>query len=133
MAVMIDEMVSRFIQEPPKRPVSETFCYQHVLEWDDMKMMKIDPAFYMERLKRRVANELADAILEHGSFFEMPSHFELMRGTPIRMELTINDRGRYERMIPIARDEAKREGVEIGAERVKKAIPYGFELGQYYE
>ena len=118
--------------EVPKRPVSEVFTYQHVLDYHDIEMVRRDPKF-IERIKKMMARELADHICEKCQVFEIPSMADLYHGLPIRMELTINDRGAYENWIPNERREAHTNGVKVGADRVRKSIPYGFEIDSYYE
>ena len=59
--------------------------------------------------------------------------YQLLQGYPIRMELTINDRGCYEHIVPMAKSEGRREGIKAGKDEVKRTIPYGFEPEQYYE
>jgi len=126
------DRVAELMYEPPKRPIAETFTYQHILDWMELERLRDDKGF-VRYLKRHMAHSLADMIIEKCQLFQMPEMYELARGTPIRMELTINDRGAYENIIPHERDVAKREGVKIGAERVEKSLPYGFELNQFYE
>lgn len=132
MARLAKDMIAELIYEPPKRPISETFFYQHVLDWMELESLKRDKG-YVRALKRRMAHSLAEMIVEKCQLFQMPEMHELRDGTPIRMQLTVNDRGAYENIIPRERAEAKREGVKIGAERVEKSLPYGFEPNQFYE
>lgn len=120
------------VREIPKRPKSEVFAYRHVLDRFDLERMKNDPEF-LRYLKGRMARSLADHIVEVCQLFEPPAGSDLMRGHPIQMECTINDRGSYENWIPVERDRARVEGVKIGAKRVRDSIPYGFEPGMYYE
>lgn len=117
---------------PNGQPVSEVFCYQHVLDRLELELLSRDPTF-IKVIKGRASRELADHIIEKCHLFEIPSFVELRGGVPVRMELTINDRGAYENLIPRERADARKEGIDIGASRVTKSIPYGFEPNAYYE
>ena len=136
MARLIKDVMEEVFCESPKPPVTETFTYQHLV--DDLEMMEIrrDPG-YVESIKRQMTHALAAFIINKCQLFQMTKMHDLERGIPIRMELTINDRGAYENIIPRERADAKREGIkvgiEVGIERVKRSMPYGFELDQYYE
>ncbi len=117
-----------FIQEIPKRPKSEVFAYEHRIDPMEFRHMKDAPG-YMEHLKRRMARSLADHIVEVCQLFEPPDVWDVERGLPIRMECTINDRGRYENWLPLERDEGRKEG----RKRAIESLPYGIEPGLYYE
>lgn len=132
MARVMKTMMGDVVYQEPKRPKTEVFVYQHVLDPFEVERLRHRPEF-VESLKRMMAHKLADRILETCQVFEIPEFRALERGVPIRMELTINDRGTYENWIPRERDAAKREGFRVAVEEVRKSTPYGFELDQYYE
>lgn len=136
MARLIKDVMEEVFCESPKPPVTETFTYQHLVDDLEIRELRRNPG-YVESVKRQMANALVDFIIKKCQLFQMPKMHDLERGIPIRMELTINDRGAYENIIPRERADAKREGIkvgiEVGIERVKRSMPYGFELDQYYE
>ena len=132
MARLVNTMMGDVIYQEPKRPKTEVFVYQHVLDPFEVECLRHRPEF-VESLKRMMAHKLADHILETCQVFEIPEFRALERGVPIRMELTINDRGTFENARYAIEDAAKRQGVKTGIESVKKSMPYGFELDQYYE
>ena len=132
MARPIKDMVAQMIYEVPKRPKSQVFTYRHVLDEFELREIRHRPN-YVSHLKRRMANELADHIVKECQLFQMFDMADLYRGVPIQMELTINDRGSYENFLPIVKHEARKEGVRVGSDAVKRTIPYGFEPEQYYE
>ena len=114
--------------EVPKPKISETFVYQHVLDPYELELLRRDPSF-AEVLKRNMARALAEHIFKQCQVFEVPSHGDLMRGRPLRMEMTINDRGTYERWMPIERDQARREE----RKRVMDSLPYGMNPTEFWE
>ena len=132
MARLIDTMMGDVFYEEPKRPKTEVFSYEHRLDPYELEATRHRNDFKVW-LKRRMANELAEHIIDKCQLFRMPDMRDLERGIPIRMELTINDRGTFENARYAIEDAAKRQGVKTGIESVKKSMPYGFELDQYYE
>ena len=136
MARLIKDVMYEVFRESPKPPVTETFTYQHLVDDLEIRELRRNPG-YVESIKRQMTHALVDFIIKKCQLFQMPKMHDLERGIPIRMELTINDRGAYENIIPRERADAKREGIkvgiEVGIERVKRSMPYGFELDQYYE
>ena len=132
MTRLMKDFVAEMLYEPPKRAEPKVFCYRHVLDPLEMRMVQ-DGARYIEQLKRRAAHALADHIFTECQFFQIPEMRELMQGYPIQMELTINDRGSYEHIVPMAKHEGRKEGIRAGKDEVKRTIPYGFEPEQYYE
>ena len=136
MARLIKDVMEEVFCESPKPPVTETFTYQHLVDDLEIREIRRNPG-YVESIKPQMTHALVDFIIKKCQLFQMPKMHDLERGIPIRMELTINDRGAYENIIPRERADAKREGIkvgiEVGIERVKMSLPYGFELDQYYE
>lgn len=118
----------RIVHEPPKRAISETFVYQHVLDPYELELLRREPEF-AEVLKRNMARALADHIFKQCQLFEMPDYSDLQMGRPLRMELTINDRGTYEHWIPVERDRARREE----RTRVLESLPYGVNPTEFWE
>lgn len=118
--------------EPPKRPVVERFAYRHVLDEFELEALRRDPDFKMV-LKRHMARALADAIVDKCQLFELGSYGDLYRGVPIQMEVVINDRGAHENMLPYARDEGRREGVQQGVKRTLESLPHGIDPTRVWE
>lgn len=132
MARLIKDVMEEVFCESPKPPVTETFTYQHLVDDLEIRELRRNPG-YVESIKRQMTHALVDFIIKKCQLFQMPKMHDLERGIPIRMELTINDRGTYENALPRAREKAFREGVKSGADEVIKSLPHGFEPDQYYE
>lgn len=113
-----------FKQRPLKRPVSERFAYRHVLDRYELEMLKHDPDF-KEYLKRRMAEAIAQMMVEKCELFEMPDIASVHRGVPIQMEVTVNDRGAYEHLLPQEREHGRQTGIEEGKQRMLESLPYG--------
>ena len=134
MARLMKDFVAEMLYEPPKRAEPKVFVYQRVLDRNELEYLRrgleVD---YVKYIKRDMARALADHIFKECQVFQIPGMQELMQGYPIRMELTINDRGTYENLIPQAERVARSVGIKAGKDEVKRTIPYGFEPEQYYE
>ncbi len=134
MGRLMKDVVAQMLYEPPKRAEPKLFVYQRVLDKHELRHLRpggeID---YIQYIKRDMADKLADHIFRECQMFQIPGVPELVQGYPIRMELTINDRGTYENLIPHAERVARSVGVKAGKDEVKRTIPYGFEPEQYYE
>lgn len=134
MARLMKDFVAEMLYEPPKRAEPKVFVYQRVLDRNELRHLKTGSEVdYIQYIKREMAHKLADHIFKECQVFQIPEVQELMQGYPIRMELTINDRGTYENLIPQAERVARSAGVKAGKDEVKRTIPYGFEPEQYYE
>lgn len=134
MARSMKDFVAEMLYEPPKRAEPKVFVYQRVLDRDELKHLRRGAEVdYIQYIKREMAHKLADHIFKECQVFQIPGMRELMAGYPIRMELTINDRGTYENLIPHAERVARSKGIKAGATAVMRTIPYGFEPEQYYE
>lgn len=136
MARLIKDVMEEVFCESPKPPVTETFTYQHLVDDLEIRELRRNPG-YVESIKRQMAHALVDFIINKCQLFQMPKMHDLERGIPIRMELTINDRGTYENALPRAREKAFQEGlkmgIEMGIEEVIGSLSYGLEPDQYYE
>jgi len=134
MARLMKDFVAEMLYEPPKRAEPKVLVYERVLDRHELQHLKRGAEVeYIRYIKQEMAHKLADHILKECQVFQIPGMQELMRGYPIRMELTINDRGTYENLIPQAERVARSVGVKAGKDEVKRTIPYGFEPEQYYE
>jgi hypothetical protein len=78
-----------------------------------------------------MARQLADFILENCCPIDVKD--AMRRDDVVRIELTLDDRGAYERMLPEARRDGIREGTKAGAAAMAALIPYGCEPGCFYE
>lgn len=119
-------------REAPKQPIVERFAYRHVLDEFELEMLRRDPEFKVA-LKRSMAQALANAIVEKCQLFELPSYGDLYRGLPIQMEIVINDRGAHQNMLPHARQEGRREGLEQGVKRTLESLPHGIDPTRVWE
>ena len=125
MSILVKDMYSSIlkIQSPPK---PQTVCIQKIIDPFELECRK---DHYQDMIRNYMARELADHIVHKCSIFEVPSYLEIMRGKAVRMELTINDRGAYEGMLPYARDEGRREGQKKAID----SLPYGLNPQEIWE
>jgi len=134
MARLTKDFVAEMLYEPPKRAEPKVFTYQKVLDRNELQhLSRRGEVDFIRYIKQGMARALADHIFKECQVFQIPEMRELMSGYPIRMELTINDRGTYENLIPQAERVARSNGIKAGATAVMRTIPYGFEPEQYYE
>jgi hypothetical protein len=89
-------------------------------------MLKHEPEF-KQYLKKRMAVAIAEMMVEKCELFELPDIAALHHGVPIQMEVTVNDRGAYENLLPMEREHGRQEGVKEGRQRVLEALPYGID------
>jgi hypothetical protein len=102
-----------------QRPAPQVVCVQDVVDRSMLDMQRYDPALVAAELRRRMVRKLADYLLENCTPFEVPQHLQL--GQVFRIEMTLNDWGTYDRALPAARQEGRRQGREAAIAE----LPYG--------
>lgn len=115
----------------PQEPRPETFCIQRTFDAYELEQARRIGVSVLDQAKRWAAHELANHIADHCKWFDPGSAWFDNRSKTFRIELTINDRGSYEHMIP----RAKEEGRRLGREQTKKSLPYGLAdaCSEFYE
>jgi hypothetical protein len=127
--------ISDLMQPAPRRVVGPMpVCVERVIEWQERRLCRDAPEaleLLARHIKRDMARQLADFILENCCPIDVKD--AMRRDDVVRIELTLDDRGAYERMLPEARRDGIREGTKAGAAAMAALIPYGCEPGCFYE
>ena len=114
-----------FQEKPTFLPKPMTLCVERVISKWDILAFEGNLHILRERIKSDLSHDLANNIIDKCQLIEFPEVFK--EGAVVRLELSINDRGRYENWLPIARDEGKKEGIKQAIEN----LPYGLEIGNF--
>jgi hypothetical protein len=124
--------VKRFIELLPeemfslRRPAPEPITFRFDAEPDarDLAMCRgiREREELWARWKRRAAVELAEVIAKHCRWFDASSP---INGPSVRLEVTLHDRGQYERWLPVERAQGRNEGDARAVKRLTDSLPHG--------
>lgn len=124
--------LDRIKHEPLKRkitprPKPQTFRIDEAVDVEEMRFMArhgVSEHEIMRRFKRSMVRRLAEHLSEHCKLFEFDFN-RLMRERRVSIEITLDDRGTYERLV----DNAERAGRIEGIMEAIEAMPYGLDQG----
>lgn len=122
----------------PKRPEPVTLV-AHINVTDDRFNRRYPRADLLELAKREMARQLVEGIMAKCFPYALESEFEhFLNGTqPLRMEVTLHDRGSYEHWLPVERREGHREGhsdgYKEGERATRRRLPHGIDIDRQYE
>ena len=126
MSLYTYDLVKMVTRANPIKPArTERFVFEQPITPELRYELQRRPKETTDYLRRMAASELADAILEHCAFFHK-DWFDVTDPDPrVRIELTVNDRGTYENMIPNERREAADQERVRTTKRLTESLPYG--------
>lgn len=136
MAIRKQDLNSLVCQQP-QRPEPVTLVAQVDLDDIDWNFPSRAGRRHqiIEQAKRELALQLLDGIIAKCFPYAIEAGLAdfIDRKQPLRMEVTLHDRGSYEHWIPRERSEARREGYKDGAQAVRQRLPHGIDIDRVEE
>jgi hypothetical protein len=136
MPILKSKNLSKLIVAEPERPEPVTLMAQVNVTDDLCRMVATsDRDYAVTLIKRELSRQLRDEIMKKCMPFDVEAGLDdfLYRRKPLRMEVTLADRGKYERWLPIEREAGQREGFIDGEKAVRRRLPHGINIDRTEE
>jgi hypothetical protein len=130
MPILKNADLSKMFITEPKRPEPVTLVAEINVDEELIRLIQSDRTYAVNFIKRMLAQRLLDQITARCLPFDVEAGLDdfLYRRKPLRMEVTLADRGKYEHWLPIEREAGQREGFIDGEKAVRRRLPHGIDI-----